>query len=153
MGGLFFALNKLLQGSSKVCCVCGLFFQKILLHVVPVWRTQATSMEAIKNLVCVPVCVCVCVCVILFLLLFWDQDRVFHSARYPFPTHAPSTLVFFDSFRQELAGVGAEMPRALCWHLTALDCGDAALGWVPQRFGTPHISHPIPGTPRVLGTG
>ena len=32
----FFALNKPLQGSSKVCCVCGLFFQKILLHVVPV---------------------------------------------------------------------------------------------------------------------
>ena len=69
MGGLVFALNKPLQGSSKVCCACGLFFQKILLHVVPVWRTQATSIETIKNLVCVPVCVCVCVCVCDFIFI------------------------------------------------------------------------------------
>lgn len=78
-----FALNKPLQGSSKVCFVCGLFFQKILLHVVPVWSTQATSIEDIKNLMCV------CEGLILFLLLFGDQDRVFPSASYHFPTHAP----------------------------------------------------------------
>lgn len=48
-----FALNKPLQGSSKVCCVCGLFLQKILLPIVPVWSTQATSIEDIKNPMCV----------------------------------------------------------------------------------------------------
>lgn len=54
-----------------------------------------------------------------------------------FPLTLPRLLRSLDSFRQELAGVGAERCLCPCWHLTALSCGEAALGRVHQGISAP----------------